>query len=172
MNQYWFVGCTRSCQEMNVQKSLLAMGIECYVPAQRELREWSDRKVIKYRIVIPRTVFLYCNDDTRREALGTIAYLTHCRMDSMTHAPMKVPEDQLDVFRRVVARADSAVQFHLCSTASFRSGDRVKVLRGPLEGLECEIASVLNKTMLCLKLGMLGIATVQINSSDVQKMEN
>lgn len=167
-NRYWFVGCTRSCQEKMVEKALSARGIENYLPVQKVTRQWSDRKVVKDRIVIPGIIFFRCTENDRRAALAGIEYLTCCMADKIVHKPMHVPDAQMETFRRVVCGASSEVRF--LNTEEFASGDMVRVIRGPLSGVECEIASVRNKTVLCVKIGILGAAIVDIEVSDIEKV--
>ena len=40
----WLVAYVKSCMEKKTAERLRAMGIECYLPVQSVIRQWSDRR--------------------------------------------------------------------------------------------------------------------------------
>lgn len=42
-HRQWLVAYVQSCLEKKTAQRLAAMGIECYLPVQSEIRQWSDR---------------------------------------------------------------------------------------------------------------------------------
>lgn len=164
----WFVLIVRSCQEKTVASRLAIMGVEHYIPIRRELRQWSDRKVWKDRILMPRTVFIHCTEAERIKLFNDIVYAQYYMMDRLTHRPAVVPDAQMEVFRRVVDGASSPVEFR--STLDFAPGDMVRVIDGPLKDMECEITSIKNRHFICVRLGILGVALTEISASSVEKI--
>ena len=43
-SRQWLVAYVQSCLEKKTAQRLAAMGIECYLPVQSEIRQWSDRR--------------------------------------------------------------------------------------------------------------------------------
>ena len=165
---HWFVLFVRSCQEKTVAKRLGEEGIEYYIPIRRELRQWSDRKVWKDRILMPRTVFVHCTECERLQILKDNLYADYYMMDRLTKLPVTVPEDQMELFKRVVGGAAAPVEFHPAD--AFAPGDMVRVVEGPLKDMECEITSIKNHSYLCVRLGLLGVALTEISASSVEKI--
>lgn len=147
---------------------LNALGIETYIPIRRELRQWSDRKVLKDRILLPRVVFIHTEEAVRTTLFDDVPYISYFMMDRLTRKPVSVPEVQMNVFRRFVDGSPSEVEFR--SSDEFAPGDMVRVTSGPLKDIECEVASIKNKTYLCVRLGMLGSVLTEIEASSVERI--
>ena len=162
---HWYVAMVRSCQEKTVQKRLSALGVETYVAKRMELRQWSDRKVVKERILIPRMVFVRCTERTRLSLFGNVPYLMYFMADKSDHKPVTIPDQQMASFQRVVG--DSPMPVEVRSTEIFVPGDKVEVIRGPLAGLQCEVSRILNKSYICIKMGMLGTVVTEIPVDDI-----
>lgn len=165
---HWFVLFVRSCQEKTVSSRLVAQGIENYIPIRRELRQWSDRKVWKDRILMPRTVFVHCTERERLQILKDNLYADYYMMDRLTKHPAIVPEGQMELFKRVVGGSAAPVEFH--PSDAFAPGDMVRVIEGPLKDMECEITSIKNHSYICVRLGLLGVALTEISASSVEKI--
>ena len=57
-SRQWLVAYVQSCLEKKTAQRLAAMGIECYLPVQSEIRQWSDRRKRVDRLVIPMMIFV------------------------------------------------------------------------------------------------------------------
>lgn len=164
----WFVAYVRSCQEKTVAARLASLAIEHYVPIRKEWRQWSDRKVLKDRLLLPRVVFIHCSQAERLELFMKVPYICSFMMDKASRKPVCVPQKQMDDFRRVVEGSPSAVEMHLAG--EFAPGDKVRVTEGPLKDMECEVTKIMNRTFICVRLGMLGSAITEIDASQVTKI--
>lgn len=164
----WYVAYVRSCQEKTVSKRLSELAIEHYIPIRKEWRQWSDRKVLKDRLLLPRVVFILCSETERLGLFKEIPYLCYFMMDRLSRLPVVVPEKQMDDFRRVVEGSASPVEMR--SSSEFAKGDMVRVTSGPLKGMECEVTDISNKRFLCIRLGLLGVAVTEISASQVEKI--
>lgn len=61
----WLVAYVQSCLEKKTAQRLAAMGIECYLPVQSEIRQWSDRRKRVERLVIPMMIFVHVTPQER-----------------------------------------------------------------------------------------------------------
>lgn len=152
-----------------MSQRLEALAIEHYVPIRKEWRRWSDRKVLKDRLLLPRVVFVYCSEQERLGLFKEVPYICRFMMDRISNKPATVPQRQMDDFRRVVDGSPSAVEMR--PAAEFIPGDRVRVVGGPLKDMECEVTNIMNRTYICVRLGLLGSAITEIDASQVVKLE-
>lgn len=56
--KFWIALYTRPRSEKKVKEILDKMGIETYLPIQKQMRQWSDRKKLVDVVVIPMTIFV------------------------------------------------------------------------------------------------------------------
>ncbi|MBO7604567.1 MAG: UpxY family transcription antiterminator [Bacteroidales bacterium] len=164
-SRHWYVGCVRSCQEKKVSESLSRMGVEHYLPLRREIHKWSDRRKVVECLVLPRFIFVRCTDKDRVEIL-----LREQRIWRFLPSEGKaavVRDEEMETFRRMVQDGPSPVRL---SGESLSPGDRVRVMDGPLTGLECELVSVASGRCLAVRLGALGTATMDLDIQTVEKI--
>ena len=165
----WYIACTRSCQDRNVAQALSARGYEVYVAIRREVRQWSDRKKVVDRLLIPRSVFVRCTESERRNSLAEIPYLTHYLTEVPgTYKPAIVPDKQMNDF---IAMVDSTNGNVTVTDRELRPGDMVRVTEGALEGRVVELVSVDGKDCLAVRLPILGTACIQIDRKSVELLK-
>ena len=168
---HWFAAYVMSCQERQVAIRLARLQIESYLPIRREIRKWSDRKKVVEVLVLPRIIFVHATESQRRQTLkkdegvpGLYRYLT-------TNGPYTaaiIPDAEMETFRAMVEMGREKVTLEPPTLAP---GDRVRVVSGPLQGLECELVSVGARHCLAARLGMLGTATMELSTDTLQKIE-
>lgn len=163
--RHWYVARVRSCQEKKLAESLNAGGVEHYLPVRREIHRWSDRRKLVEVLVLPRFIFVRCTPAERLQLLESepnmVSFL------SQEGKPAVVRDAEMATFRRMVEEGGGAVnlvQGHLAP------GDRVRVVEGPLAGMECELVSVASGRCLAVRLGLLGTATMDIPIQSVVKI--
>lgn len=111
--------------------------MECYVPVIRQRVKYSDRYVWKEKIQTPGIIFVH-TDLNHREYLfqsHISEYVTGFLNDRTKHRPMPIPDDQMDLFRKLV-EAEYAVTV---AAPTFEIGQKVLVLEGPLKGHIAEL---------------------------------
>ena len=167
MNErHWYIAYTRSCQDRNVAAALSARGYEVFVPVKKEVRQWSDRKKVVDRLLIPRTVFVRCTELERRNSTADIPYLTHYLTEKPgSYKAAIVPDSQMETF---IAMVDSFNGEVTLTDRPLRPGDFVKVKEGALAGKVAELIRVEGKDMLAVRLPLLGTACVQIDRNSVE----
>ncbi len=160
----WYVARVRSCQERNVAASLSSSGLEVFLPTAREIHRWSDRRKLVEVLLVPRYVFVRCTGRQRLEALRSEPRIT--AFLSSEGRPAVVRDSEMEAFRRMVESGGrvSVVQEQPAP------GDRVRVVSGPLTGVECELVSVAGGRCLAVRLGLLGAATMDLDIQTVEKI--
>ena len=143
----WFAAMTRNAQWKKSSRLLGEMGIGFYIPAS-------------YRTLL----FL---NTTKPTALSLVnSGMLHARflIDHGTRTLLEIPQKQMEDFMRVMEEPEA-----VCSTDfSLAKGDRVKVIRGTLKGVEGEIAETPEGSFISVRVSTLLCAKVRIPRGDVR----
>ena len=124
---YWYAARTRYGQELRVRDRLLREGVEHFIPT---VPTDGPRKE---KAAVSNLVFLHT---TKQEALDLanlgvipVKYIVDCA----TRTLLVVPDKQMEDFRRVL---DLSLEEGGMMDRPLTLGDRVKVVKGPLKGVE------------------------------------
>ena len=126
----WYAVSTCSRQE-NVAASMLAgLGIRCFHPLITEVHCWSDRKKTVSRPLFPCYLFVHiarsCETQLRvLKVPGIVSFV------GGAHGPTAIPEEEIDSVRAVLSSGIDCVPHPF-----FQVGDRVRIVRGVLAGIE------------------------------------
>jgi len=129
-SSHWFAIWTRSRQEKVAASRLEAIGIPHYLPLTTELRQWSDRK---QRVTLPLFsgyLFVQMNPLDRRN-LQVLNVPGVAGFVGNSKGPLPIPDQQVEAIRKVLCEQVECTVLPL-----LEEGDRVRVVRGALAGLE------------------------------------
>ena len=161
----WIAALVQMCMEKKVGERLTKLGIENYVPTQTEIRQWSDRKKKVERVVIPMVVFVHTDEKTER-SLRMHSFIRKILTYPGQKAAAVIPDEQIDRLKFMLKQADSPVEL---MPENLRVGDRVRIARGALKGLEGELCkSVPEKSMVAIRIDGLGYACVSVSVGDLE----
>ena len=162
----WLVAYVQSCLEKKTAERSKTMGVEYYLPIQSEIRQWSDRRKKVDRLVIPMMIFVHVTPQERPLPL-TLQAISRYMVLRGESRPAVIPEEQMERFRFMLDYSPEAVE--ICSTP-LAAGDAVKVIKGPLAGLEGELVMIGGKSKVAVRLDMLGCAHVDMPIGFVEKI--
>ncbi len=174
---YWFVAIVNHNSEKQSSEKLNNMGIENYLPTQTELRVWKNGRKNKVdRIVIPSIIFVYCTEQKRKEIVGLpfiFRFMTD-RAGTSSDSPGKplaiIPDEQIRRLKFMLGQSDIPVEI---TEKPFKAGDKVRVIRGDLAGLEGEVLDFRNsKSELIVTLDFLGCARLLIDTINLEIVKN
>ena len=154
-------------QEKKTRDRLTAMGIECFLPIQEEIHQWSDRRKKVERVVIPMMIFVRVSDEERGLPL-TLSAISRYMVLRGESVPAVIPDRQMEKFKFMLDYSEEAVE--LCTTP-LAVGEQVRVIKGPLAGLEGELVTVDGKSKVVVRLDMLGCAQVDMSAGFVEKIQ-
>jgi len=127
----WFAIWTRSQCESKVHEALLRKGLDVFWPCVRQASRRRDRRVVLDRALFPGYLFM-------RFAPSPGAYLRVVSTEGVARilgdrwdALCPIPDDEIEAVRRIVTTTNNAG-----ALPWLRHGDRVRVITGPLRGLE------------------------------------
>ncbi len=153
----WFAIYTRSRAEKKAKQQLLEAGIECYLPIQKTLRQWSDRKKKIEKVVLPSYIFVRIESNLTDSVFVSDHLVAYVRYEGK---PAVIPDKQIEAFKRIV---ESDTPFEI-SPENFPKGSRVKVTYGSLKDIEGEIHEVANNKKLIVRIDQVGFSlSVQIS---------
>ena len=161
----WVAALVQMCTEKKVGDRLKKLGIENYVPTQTEIHQWSDRKKKIERVVIPMVVFVRADEATER-ILRMQSFIRKILTYPRQKAAAVIPDEQIDRLKFMLKQTDSPVEL---MPENLRVGDRVRIVRGALKGLEGELCkSVPEKSMVAIRIDGLGYACVSVSVGDLE----
>lgn len=163
-NRRWLAAYVKMHHEKRVRERLSELGIENFLPVQTEVRQWSDRKKRVEQVLIPMMIFVHVDTEEQRTVLTHPSVLRYLVLRG-EHAPAEIPEEQMNRFRFMLDFSDQPISFN---TAGLQPGEKVKVIKGPLAGLEGEFVTVDGKSNVIVRISHLGCAVVEVNASMVE----
>lgn len=163
----WYVAMVGYNTEKSVRDRIEKLGLEAYVATQTVTKIWSNgRKAHQLKVVIPTLVFIRCTETQRRQ-LVTLPYIYRFMTDraarrenGVTAPPARITQKDIDTLRYMLAQSEIPVAF---AETPIRSGDRVSIIRGKLQGISgTVIAADNNKSQLIVGIGTLGAARITV----------
>ena len=150
----WYVALVRMHHEKKVSEYLNKVGIENFVPVQKEIHQWSDRRKLVETVLLPMMVFVHADPKERMAAL-TLATVSRYMVLRGEGKPAVIPDDQMARFRFMLDYSEEAI---CMNSAPLSRGEKVRVVKGPLTGLVGELVMVDGRSKIAVRLNMLGCA--------------
>ena len=147
----WFALYTRSRAEKKAKQQLLDASIDCYLPVQKTLRQWSDRKKKVERVVLPSYIFVNIEPNQTDKVFVCDHLIAFVRYEGK---PAIIPDKQIEAFKRII---DSETPFEI-NPENFPRGSKVKVIYGSLKGVEGEIYEIANNKKLIVRIDQVGFS--------------
>jgi transcription antitermination factor NusG len=160
---HWWAIYTRHQHEKVVADVLSAKGFEVFLPLYDSIRRWKDRQKLLSLPLFPCYVFVRGGLNRSFQILNTPG--VHM---ALTHGDRiaVIPEKEIDAVRRTV-EGPFRMELH----PFLRCGDRVRVVRGSLEGVEGILIRKKNQFRLVLSVDMLAKSVaVEIDASDIESI--
>jgi len=156
----WWALYTRHQHEKSVADMLSAKGFEVFLPVYESTRRWKDRKKILSLPLFPCYVFVQGGFNRRLQVIttpGIHMILSHGERVAI------IPEVEIQAIRKTV-EGYLRVEPH----PFLKCGERVRVIRGSLEGVEGVLVRKKNVFRLVLSVEMLAQSVaVEIDAADV-----
>jgi transcription termination/antitermination protein NusG len=159
----WYAVSTRSRQEKIATLTLESLGITNFLPLIKEEHQWSDRKKMTTVPLFPGYLFVQISRTAEaqlsvRKVPGVVNFVGN------QNGPLAVPESELDSVRAILSRGSE------CSPHPFiQAGDRVRVVAGPLAGIEGAFIRRGAQSKLIISVEMIQRSvSVNVAASDVE----
>ena len=159
----WRAIYTRHQHEKMIAQVLSAKGLQVFLPLYNSTRRWKDRTVHLSLPLFPCYLFLRGMEERRLDVVttpGIVSILT------VNGEPAAIPESEIESVRRAIEWGNR-VEPH----PFLRCGDRVRVVAGPLQGLEGILVRKKNLCRLVLSVELLErSAAVEVDVSSVERV--
>jgi len=164
MTKKWFALYTKSRTEKKVYQALIDKGIECYLPLEKKLKIWSDRKKWVEEPFIRSYIFVHIEENELQKALNTPGIVNVIRFEGK---PAYVREEQIKILQSLLAGNE---EYEL-SAENFEPNEKVEVISGSLKGLVGEMVHHLNKYKVLVRIESINQnILIKINPSHLKKV--
>lgn len=164
--KYWHAVYTKSRAEKKVKLELDFQEIESYLPLQRKLRQWSDRKKWVETPLISGYIFVKINRSEYDKVLKTPGAVSYVRFEGVAAI---IPEQQIESIKMLLR--DSNIEVTV-SRENIHKGDKIEVIGGPLMGLKGILITIKGKKRVAVLLDQLNVSlTVDLPMNEIQKLD-
>ncbi|NOR86653.1 MAG: UpxY family transcription antiterminator [Bacteroidales bacterium] len=167
LEYYWYAVYTRSRGEKVTAKLLEEKGIDVYLPLQRKLRQWSDRKKWVEVPYINSYLFVKTSEKEYYDILNTQGVIRYITFEGKAAS---IPEWQIDAMKKIIS-SETPITF---SSHRFKKGEQVQVESGVLMGMNGEVVRDTDgKKKVMIRIGQLGISMlVFVALNDLRKIDS
>jgi transcription antitermination factor NusG len=164
--QNWYAVHVRSRHEAKVFARLTTKGIEAFLPTVEKLRKWKDRKKMVTFPLFPGYLFVHITKEAHN-MLNVLKVIGVVRMlCTIPGEPDPIPDEQIDSLQMLVENKEALDPYPYLN-----KGQKIRIIKGPLIGVEGILVEKLDKHILVLSVDVLrqGVA-LTINAADVEKI--
>ena len=140
----WYALYTRSRVEKAVATTLEKMGMDVYLPLQKTMKQWSDRKKVVYEPLFRSYVFVRNGSReyiTPLKVFGVVCYVC------IEHKRVPVPDNQIEAIKTFLGEQEFTEPLEY-----FETGALVEVAYGSLKGLRGKLVNSRNFRKLIVEI--------------------
>lgn len=168
----WYIAIVKNNTEISSSMKLRALGYEVFVPVQKEMRLWKDGRKKKHDRILLLGLVLICLTEKQRKEVVTLPYISKFMVNRAgivnsynRHPIAVVPNDQIERLKFMLGEENSTVNIE---SLNLKTGDRVRVIRGNLRGLEGNLyQNPSGNSYVVIRLENLCCASVRVSLKDV-----
>lgn len=160
----WYAARTRYGQEIGVRDRLDALGIQNFIPTTQSR---NYRGKMREKPVVNNLVFLRTTKSKACDLKVFFGLPVNYISDAANHCMLVVPDKQMEDFIKVFQATDTEGGLVKDTVAP---GERVRVISGPLSGVEGQVLDVAGEHYLIVGLCGLVYARTKISRSCLQKL--
>ena len=149
----WYPVYTNPRAEKTAYQLLVKKGVEAYLPLQRQLKKWSDRKKWVEEPFIKSYLFVHIKEHEQAEVLMTKGL---ARFLYFSGKIASMPDRQIEELKLLMA---SSFELEI-TEENLQPGEKIIIKAGPLKGMTGEIISYRSQKQLALRLESLGCTII------------
>jgi len=162
----WYAVYVKSRTEKKALSELEFKNIETFLPLQRKLRQWSDRKKWVEIPLISGYLFVRISRKQYDLVLHSNYVVSYVRFEGTAAV---IPDNQIENLK--VMLNQSSVEIEI-TRKDFAPGQLVDVIAGPLIGLRGKLVFLKGKSKVAVNLEQLGYsALVEISAENIRICE-
>ncbi len=144
-NPHWLAAYTKPKNEKKVYQRLLDAGIETYLPLQKKMKQWSDRKKMIEEPLLRSYIFIRITEKEYYKVLGIPGLVRYVTFEGKA-AP--IPDKQIDTLKMLLGQQ---VDIEVIDQV-IEPGERIEVRIGSLTGFEGSIVKISGKRKVIIQL--------------------
>jgi transcriptional antiterminator RfaH len=157
----WFAVCCKPRQELVAQENLLRQGFQVYLPRIRLKRRRRGRWLDVIEVLFPRYIFIRI--DPVKNSIAPVRSTRGVVGLVRFGAQPAVVADE--VMNALIQREDSDTSLHQDNRPLFCVGEQIKIVEGPLAGIEGVFVQEDGEKRVIVLLEMLGkVNKIRVNS--------
>ena len=129
------------------------MGIEAYLPLVTKVKQWSDRRKKIEEPLFKSYVFVHSN---AKEYLPVLNVYGVMRFVTFEHEAVVVPDNQIVAIKRFVDDYEHGEEFKMQNKEELKEGQMVRIINGPMKGLQGRLETIYNKRHLIVYIEVVG----------------
>lgn len=141
----WYPVYTSPRAEKKVFELLDKKGIETYLPTQKTLKQWSDRKKWVEEPLFNSYIFVKISAKDQAQVLATKGV---CRFLYFSGKVAHIPEKQIELLKLLTGNCAPMDVVD----PGYQKGEKVRVVHGPLQGLTGELIDFRMQKKMLIKL--------------------
>ena len=149
--KHWHAIYVKSRSEKKVAERLDDLGIDYYLPLVTTIKQWSDRKKRVEEPLFKSYVFVHSNAKQYIPILNIYGVLHFVTFE---HKPVIVPENQITAIRKYIDDYDENKKTQ--ESCDLQEGQMVRIISGPLIGLEGRLVSTKDVKKLIIYIEAVG----------------
>lgn len=162
----WYAVCIKSRAEKKAEAELQFKKIECFLPLQRKLRQWSDRKKWVEMPLIPGYLFVRTSNKDHNKVMQSNYIVSYVRFEGKSAI---IPCNQIEYLKLMLKQDEAEIEI---TRENFEPGQLIEVIAGPLIGLQGKLVSINGKNKLAIELLQLGYsALIEISPKDISSIK-
>lgn len=154
----WYALYVKMHHEKKLSQRLEKKGVEHFLPVQTVVRQWSDRKKKIEQVVIPMMIFVHIEEKERIMLLEDPSAISFFTLRGSSK-PTVIPDKDMKRFIFMFDFSESAIRF---CPETLVPGCKVRIIKGPLSGLEGELIQCYGHHEVGIRIPYLGYATIEI----------
>lgn len=163
----WFAVYTNPRAEKKAFAEIVRKGIQAYLPLQRTLRFWSDRKKWIEEPLFKSYLFVHISEKEYFDVLNTPGVVRYVTFEGKA---VPVPEKQIDAIRYFLSEETPEPP---SAEIALLPGQAVEIARGPLRGLAGELVSVQGRQKVRVQIEALGqFIYLTVSPGDLRVVRN
>ena len=144
--KYWYAIRVKSRAEKKVRTLLCEKDIECYIPLQKKLRFWSDRKKLVEMPVVHGYAFVRISPQERLTVLQTPHVVNLVRFEGKDTV---IPDPQIEAMKSMLGQSDYPVEVNF---GELNPGQMVRIKSGIMQGLKAELITIHGRNRITLRI--------------------
>ncbi|MBK5246932.1 MAG: UpxY family transcription antiterminator [Peptostreptococcaceae bacterium] len=162
----WYAVYVKSRTEKKAQAELQFKEIETFLPLQRKLRQWSDRKKWVEMPLISGYLFVRIGRKEHDAVLQSNYVVSYVRFEGSAAI---IPDNQIDYLKMMLQHENLEIEI---TRERLEPGQIIEIIAGPMIGLQGKLVKIKGKNKVAIVLEQLGYsALIEILSEDIRVLE-